>query len=110
MFGINLPTHKLLDVFCVQGEYYKSPYNDIDLYNVSSLPIWKTATTDSVHVDDFKWAIYAKKGVNKAMTVYAQMASDHFRLTDGSLKSSSVPLTHTPKDWYYLIRLEFNLR
>ena len=110
MVGINLPTAKALDVLTVQGEYYKSPYNDIDLYNLSSLPIWKTATTDSVHADDFRWAVYAKKSVNKAMTAYAQVASDNFRLTDGSLKMSSVPLIHSPKDWYYLVRLEFNLR
>ncbi len=110
MAGINLPTAKLLDVLSLQVEYYKSLYNDIQQFNVNSLPVWQTATTDSVTRDDWKWSIYAKKSVNKLVTVYAQAADDHFRLTDGHYKVSSVPLTSSLSDWYYLIRLEFALR
>jgi len=130
MFGINLPTLKTLDVLSVQGEYYSSPFNDIDRYNSASLPIWEAhfekdpvsgrALTDangkviptSVHKDDWKWSIYAKKTVNKAITVYAQAASDHLRLMSGprQVKTSNVALTSSPKEWYYLIRMEFSLR
>ncbi len=110
MFGMTLPTAKLLDLLTIQGEYYKSPYNDIDLLNSSSLPIPSTANTDSVHADDFKWSVYAKKAINKQVNVYAQAASDHLRLTDGRFRASNIPLTHTWKDWYYVFRLEFNLR
>lgn len=110
MFGVNVPTFKMLDVLSLQGEYYKSPYNDIYSFVQESLPIWSTTKTDSVHSDDFKWSIYAKKAVNKYVSVYAQAASDHFRLTDGSLSPSSIPLTPRSKDWYYLLRLEFSLR
>lgn len=128
MFGITLPTFKLLDALTLQGEYYKSPYNDINFFNTKSLPIWTTdfavdSTTLKVmtdadgqvipeknHQDDFKWTVHAKKSVNRLLTVYAQAGSDHFRLTTGLFKASSVPLTATPSEWYYLIRMEFALR
>lgn len=129
MFGINLPTLKLLDVITLQGEYYPAPFNDIDRFNSSSLPIWRTDfVTDStsrlvfdaagkvipitVHKDDWKWSVFAKKTINKVMTVYAQAASDHLRLMSGprQLKTSNVPLTSSPNEWYYLIRMEFSLR
>lgn len=114
MVGINLPTARLLDVFSVQVEYYKSLYNDIEQFNAGtpSLPIWKTDYGDEITRDDWKWSIYGKKTINKLMTIYAQAADDHFRLTSGprTLKVSSIPLTSTPSDWYYLVRLEFTLR
>ncbi|MEO6098418.1 MAG: hypothetical protein ABIW76_23205 [Fibrobacteria bacterium] len=113
MAGVNLPTFKLLDVFSVQGEIYKSPYSDGTKFVREGLPTWQTGTVDSSKstADDFKWSIYAKKSVNKAFTVYAQAASDHFRLTDAAFSTSNIPLTNTwNHDWYYLFRLEFNLR
>lgn len=127
MFGINVPTFKLLDLLSVQGEYYGARFNDIDLYNSASLPVWEasfvtddfgTVETDangniiptSVHKDDWKWSVHARKALNPVMTVYAQAASDHLRLTDGKYKASNVPLTGSPSDWYYLFRLEFTLR
>jgi hypothetical protein len=130
MFGVNVPTFRLLDVLTVQAEHYKAPFNDIDRYNSASLPIWEAnfaidTTTFTyeldendrviptrVHKDDWKWSIYAKKTVNKIMTVHAQAASDHLRLMSGPryISVSRVPLTSTPKEWYYLVRLEFALR
>lgn len=113
MFGVNLPTFKLLDVFSVQGEIYKSPYSDGTKFVREALPIWQTGTVDSSKskVDDFKWSIYGKKAVNQTFSVYAQAASDHFRLTDAAFSSSNIPLTNSwNHDWYYLFRLEFNLR
>jgi hypothetical protein len=129
MFGMNVPTFKLLDVLTVQGEYYKAPFNDIDRYNSASLPVWEgnfqrddfgalllddegKVIPTREHDDDWKWSVYAKKTVNRIMTVHAQAASDHLRLMSGprQLTASPVPLTSTPKEWYYLIRLEFALR
>jgi hypothetical protein len=127
MAGINLPTGKILDLFALQLEYYKSPQNDINYFNTQSFPIWKTAflkdstdhyVTDAAgmiipvanHRDDIKWSIYIKKSLGKIMTSYLQIGSDHFRLTDADYKAVSVPLTTKPKDWYYLFRLEFSLR
>jgi hypothetical protein len=49
--------------------------------------------------------------VNKLFTVYAQAASDQLRLTDGKFNPSNIPLTSTwNHDWYYVLRMEFNLR
>ena len=127
MLGINIPTFKLLDLLSVQAEYFSSPYNDIDYFNGASLPIWKASfAQDSSkkylvdashrvipvanHKDDLKWSVYAKTGINKSITAYAQVASDHFRLTDADYRVTSVPLTGKPSEWYYLLRLEFALR
>jgi hypothetical protein len=113
MFGLNLPTFKLLDVFTVQGEYYKSPYSDATKFVREALPIWQTGTIDTSMADDdnFKWSLYARKAVTKSFSVYAQAASDHFRLTDATFNTSNIPLTGAwNRHWYYLFRLEFNLR
>jgi hypothetical protein len=113
MFGINLPTFKLLDIISVQGEMYKSRYSDATKFVREGLPIWQTGTLDSTQAktDDFKWSIHARKSINKSFTVHAQAASDHFRLTDAAFNTSNIPLTYAwNHDWYYLFRLEFNLR
>lgn len=116
MFGLNIPTAKLLDVLTVQGEYYKSPYNDATKFVQSGLPIPEVDGTSSpkapsAHGDDFKWSVYGKKSINKLINVYTQIASDHLRMTDAQYNPSGIPLTTDWKhDWYYLVRLEFNLR
>ena len=111
MFGATLPTAKLLDALTIQGELYKSPYSDGSKFIQQSVPIWETSKQDSIHSDDFKWSIVARKSVNKLINVHMQAACDHFRLTDGKFSASSIPLTASWKhDWYYLARLEFNLR
>ena len=113
MFGMNLPTFKLLDVLAIQGEIYRSPFSDGTKFVREALPIWQTGTVDSSksRADDFKWSIYAKKSVNKTFAVYVQTASDHFRLTDAAFNTSNIPVTNAwNHDWYYLFRLEFNLR
>jgi hypothetical protein len=116
MFGMTLPTAKLLDLLSVQGEYYSSPYSDGLNYIRESRPIPQTGVTSSgelppTHGDDIKWSVYAKKSVNKLCNVYAQAANDHFRMTDAAFNPSTIPLTRSWKhDWYYLVRLEFNLR
>jgi hypothetical protein len=111
MFGATLPTAKLLDALTLQGEIYKSPYSDASKFIQQSAPIWETIKQDSVHSDDFKWSIVARKTVNKLLNVHFQAACDYFRLTDGKFNASSIPLTASWKhDWYYLARLEFTLR
>jgi hypothetical protein len=113
MFGVNLPTFKLLDVLSVQGELYRSPYSDGTKFVREGFPIWQTGTVDSsrTKTDDFKWSVHARKAVTPSFTVYAQAASDHFRLTDAGFNTSNIPLTYAwNHDWYYLLRLEFTLR
>jgi hypothetical protein len=127
MLGFNLPTFHLLDLLSLQMEYYKSPYNDIDYFNSQSIPVWKASfakdsagsyLTDASgriipvadHKDDMKWSVYARKGLNQSITIFAQAASDHFRLTDADYRVTPVPLTGRPTEWYYLLRLEFALR
>ena len=112
MFGLNLPTFRLLDGLSLQGEYYRSRYVDAAKYVQEGLPIWEEGRIDSSKSkrDDFKWSVHSRKAINKTLTAYVQAASDHFRLTDAAFNTSNIPLTYSPQDWYYLVRLEFNLR
>jgi hypothetical protein len=123
MFGVNLPTFKLLDLLSVQAEYHNARFNNFEIYNTQGYPIWTTSfeqdPNDPVRMipvanlesgDNWKWSVHARKILNPVTTVYAQAASDHFRLTDGSLRASNVPVTAKPSEWYYLFRLEFTLR
>ena len=113
MFGVNLPTFKALDILSIQGEYYKSPYSDVTKYVREGLPIWQLGTVDTskTRADDFKWSVYARKAISPSFSVHAQAASDHFRLTDAAYSTSNVPLTYSwNHDWYYIFRLDFNLR
>ncbi len=129
MLGVNIPTFKFLDVLSVQVEHYSAPFNDITKLNQESSPIWEmnqndyATYTDSLNAgtlenwktlvsnqkDDWKWSIYAKKRVNGILTLYSQVASDHFRLVDSDMATSVKPLTSNPKEWYYLLRMEFGL-
>lgn len=146
MFGIHVPTFKLLDGLTFQAEYYESGFNNYDRFNSGSLPIWATDFDTTAFVeqavnpkdptetffvfnnllaldngkivptanrkDDWKWSLNAKKTVNKFFTVHTQAASDHLRLMSGprQVAASPAPLTASPKEWYYLVRLEFSLR
>jgi hypothetical protein len=128
MLGVNVPAFKLLDLLCLQAEYYAAPFNNIADYQNSGFPVWTTefaidtATTSIVldpqgrvmpernHRDDWKWSVIARKEINRLLTVHAQAASDHLRLTDGKFNPSTIPLTGRPSEWYYLLRLEFALR
>jgi hypothetical protein len=119
MFGINLPTFKLLDVLSIEGEWYPSKY-----WN-SQENIWKARTpvpytgssgpdlenwqprTD----DDWKWSIYMSRKFNNIIRVSFQAASDHLprnMFTPGP--PSYVKYTEvTPRteDWYFMGRLSF---
>lgn len=117
MFGLNIPTFKILDVLSCELEYYKSPYVNT-AENVwikrSPLPYTNGLSPDSIlikHDDDFKWSIYAAKTF-KRIKISGQIASDHI------LKAGYVPGPPTQgvyreicprsKDWYWMLRVMYS--
>lgn len=121
MFGINLPTFKLLDLLTVQGEFYDKKFkNNIEAVYEYQWPIWyvkdydplnigDSATAVEVREDRWNWSVLARKDVTKGVKLWLQVANDHLRTFDYNTKPVKVPITTRPKDWYYLFRLEFGL-
>jgi hypothetical protein len=59
---------------------------------------------------NLKWTVYMKKELATGVSAFLQVASDHMRgirFEDNTLDHEV--LTPTPKDWYYLFRLEFGI-
>jgi hypothetical protein len=112
MFGMHVPTFKLLDRLTVQAEYYGSRFADTKQYDENSHPIWTiTSSYDEADYkrDDWKWSVTGRKTVNRLLTVHAQVANDHLRLPIFTGNPTSTPLTNTPENWYYLLRFETRL-
>jgi hypothetical protein len=89
MFGINIPTFKLLDVFSFEGEWYGCPYpnnyaTELGKGNLQSLPLpdfYGRADRNYVIDDNWKWSFYAKKMFfNNRFGFILQVARDHMRL------------------------------
>ena len=135
MVGFNLPTFKLLDILAVEGEYRKADFinstsNSYDEYHYA-VPTIEGSLSDShlfrlnsyyknalckgtwYRTQGFKWSVYAKRNIIPGITVFAQVASDHNRPykfnSEGALVPNREPLTVTPGDWYYLIRLQLGI-
>jgi hypothetical protein len=124
MFGVTVPTLKILDLLALEAEYYTNPYfnnNSQTLYNGYNYltpipdPNWTLEQYDSQHGyvvtihHRWKWSVYAKRTFGKNFRVVAQAARDHSRfqtamdnqpyyLFDGDV-------TVGGNDWYYLVRL-----
>lgn len=117
MFGVNLPTFKLLDVLSVQAEHYAMDYIDSEEMSFAkNLPVPQTPNDnvaqhfqDLKTGDDWKWSIYAKRSLFTGLNLYAQAASDHMRLQDFNARRSAQPVVNRPSEWYYLLRLEFGI-
>lgn len=128
MAGINIPTFGVLNKLTVETEYHKSRFpNSINAPYYYNLPLPLNAVTGeesnpanysdaavaaspkSFARDDWHWSVYSSRHVYESITLYAQVANDNLRLIDPEGKPSDHPLTIRPKDWYYLVRLDFGL-
>lgn len=59
--------------------------------------------------EGIKWSVYARKALATGLHLHAQAASDHMRGITFNPYPDRRPLTRTPGDWYYLLRLEFGI-
>jgi hypothetical protein len=123
MFGLNLPTFKLVDKMSMEVEYYNSDFpNSIEEVYEKTLPIPGTiggvatkARQDYVDSlssrramrDKVKWTFWMQKEIATGLGLTFQVASDHFRPMNFNLKPSYEPVTQTWNDWYYMFRLNF---
>lgn len=114
MAGVNVPTFKILDLFSAQVEYYDSRFNNVSNSDRISLPIWTVANYATRDLDTYtpskwRWSFYGRKRLNRLLDLRAQVASDHLRLRNVLSTRSDYDLTVSPKDWYYLLKLEMGI-
>lgn len=88
MFGLNIPTFKLLDVLSFEVEWFGSPYpNSTNTTRFDNTPIPLSSYGNertipafrNLHEDDWKWSVYAKRTIMNNFYIMAQAARDHIR-------------------------------
>jgi hypothetical protein len=114
MFGLNVPTFKLLDVLSLEAEYYKNTYSS-DYYSevyVPFLPVPnnKNHGLDSSAVHNWKWSIYAKKDIGTHVQTVLQFARDHRRAWLDIANMDAADFgdnLFSGKDWYFMAKIVY---
>jgi hypothetical protein len=114
MFGMNLPTLRVLDLLAVQAEYYNAQFNNIAIYHRGSVPVWAVANFQTLDSDSYsparwRWSVLGKRSLNRLLSVQIQVASDHLRLRNVLSTPTDYEVTADPGKWYYLVRMEVGL-
>lgn len=125
MAGVNLPTFGLLDLLCLQAEYFDSPYLNntwpigSDGNNIPFVPepsdgiVSRREYYDVAGADNLKWSALLRKQVHANVAFSAQVASDHLRIADASsyygpqLNPNEVTLRKS--DWYWMLQLAWGI-
>ena len=119
MFGINVPTFKLLDVLSVQWQWFGSRYpNDATTYVLDGLPtpvssIWASSgssTYPDSTKDNWKWCVYAKKTLFDHFFIVGQVASDHLHWDKFDYGTQAYMLSEAltkPNRIYYVLKLGY---
>lgn len=115
MFGIDLPTFRLLDVLSWEMEYFPSPLPDnfdkLFDYNYIEYPGYSLLfhSSGKNRKDDWKWTLYAKKNLTTGLSLLGQVANDHFRTVNYQNLFTGQSLMRKPSDWYYVVTLNFGI-
>lgn len=125
MVGFNLPGFKLLDLIAVQAEYQKSPWlnntyqrgtasiNLPYLPNSTDAAMSKVDYFDMKHKDDFKWSVLLRKNLHRNVSLSAQVASDHMRLTSSQFyygpQFDHNEVTAFDNQWYWMTQLSWGI-
>jgi hypothetical protein len=125
MVGFNLPGFKLLDLIALQAEYQKSPWlnntyqrgtasiNLPYLPNSTDAVMSKVDYFDMKHKDDFKWSILLRKSLHRNVSLSAQFASDHLRLTSSQFyygpQFDHNEVTAFENQWYWMTQLSWGI-
>jgi hypothetical protein len=108
MFGISLPTFKILDVLSVEFEWYGSRFQNNYLNYITAnrpLPYDDILSGKST---PWKWSVYAKKTLAPGFAITAQAANDHMRVqsADASAQNKGEAL-RKKGNWWYVLKFMF---
>jgi hypothetical protein len=132
MFGLNFPTFKLLDVLSFEWEYYGSQFsNNMSNAQNNQAAVWfinnnydpkefdsTAASAGALPKDNWKWAIYAKKSLGKAVSLHLQIANDHMRMLNfpnvfpefiDATRGVDGPFRMFQKDWYFDFKVQIGI-
>jgi hypothetical protein len=125
MLGFNIPTFKILDMASIELEYYDNDYpNSIEEVYERALPVpggigaigtkkrqdyIDSASTQRKLGEKVKWSLLLNKKMGRGLSIYCQVASDHFRTLDYNLKQTYEPVLRDWSQWYYMFRLNFGI-
>jgi hypothetical protein len=121
MFGLNIPTFKILDLLSVEVEYCKYPY-PFDwwgaLFAPSPKPKFPVSNTEKdsiwrdvyVNKDNLKWTFYLKKSISK-FDIIGMIANDHimYETFDAESQNFTEQSLRDEKDWHWYIKLQYHL-
>lgn len=129
MFGFDVPAFKALDLLSVEAEYYSNPYFNDDFLAVypqnfytPAIPDVNSASSEQTNTDHgvvttsvhrWKWSVFARKDLGRNFQIVAQAARDHSRFQNPKYNEPYYlfdgDVTVGAKDWYYLVRLVWNI-
>ncbi|MBW8887244.1 MAG: hypothetical protein JF616_05730, partial [Fibrobacteres bacterium] len=108
MYGLNIPTGRLLDLLSVETEFCRNPLPDNSYEALQELaPVPKTDAGINGASDNLKWTIYAQKKIINGFSITAQAARDHMRLVDFFGHYYDQTIMQHPKNWYWAVQLGF---
>jgi hypothetical protein len=113
MFGVNVPTFKILDVLSIEGEWFGSKYADSyhNYYNLRPVPATNPndlTDFDYAH-DDWKWAVYAKKTIWGGLSFIGLAGRDHLRIKTFITKDQDWGATLVKNNhWYWMLKLKYS--
>lgn len=91
LFGINIPTFKLMDVLSVEFQYWNSKFpsnsrvaENMDEQNLP-IPFVPAKGSEEATWSKWKWSVYAKRSIGDHFSISGLIARDHMR-----------PITHHP--------------
>lgn len=118
MFGLNIPTGKILDLLSLEFEYYSSPYPNSyqrivfggDRNPTRPLIVDPIMYLPDYSKDTWKWSIYAKRSFGTHFSVIAQAARDHIFTAQnfGDTQDREESLIK-PGHWWWVLKLVSNL-
>ncbi len=121
MLGADIPTFGLLNLLCLQMEYFKNPYPDNTYQQfTNSLPqpafpgdnpaLYESNKQSGLYgKDDTKWSVFIQKTLFTGLDLFIQAANDHFRVQDNLGQPSFAPVTRQKSDWYYMLRFQWGM-
>ncbi len=120
LFGINIPTFRLLDLLSMELEWYglKGP-NSIQQRKEAGGPVpqpsdfWKIKngnyTDADYRHDDWKWSVYGKKTLVPGCEIVAQAARDHVRHNFSSpVQLDREEALTKSNQWWWAVKIQFH--
>ncbi len=122
MLGVNLPSFDfgkftIFDVLTTELEYYGCTYPDN--YQYKDQPIYQPVPVPSSQIflgehnyaslDNWKWAVYAKKTFKNGLFAVGQIACDHIR-NESPVNNfyDCEEILRTNRSWWWVLKLGYN--